>query len=333
VGALVALPWWVVNLRPAAAKALRSSGFVRHSLGPKGSLEAVLNWLYVFYQTMWGPALTLLVGAIAVTALVQWRRKRLQWTAAQGRAIALCLVAAGPTLLLSTMATNQNPRLIAPMLVPVAIAVALVASAAGWFRSRWGVLVGLGLMAVQLGLIVAPSPGAVQYKTADAAAETLLWGNPSTVLRREEQRDWAQLRSLVQAKGIQAPALVYLGGGSGLTAPAIAAPWVAANEPITVRWLWRYEYGTPDWSKLLAEVRASHVVLTGLEVSGSVGNKDAADNQYNRELMQRMATLPDFDGPLELRLGRFDQARFQVFVRRQGSQPEGEPKLPLLDLF
>ncbi len=331
-GIVVALPWWIFNAKPALAKAFRSSGYVRHSLGPKGSLGALAEWLHVFTETLVGPALMVLLLAILATVALKFSRRELTLNRTQGVAIAVCLVAALPTLVLSIWATNQNPRLIAPALLPLAIALGSLAALTGWTTSRWLAPAAIAIMTVQLVVMISPTPGNPRYQASDAIASALLWGNPSDVMQRDEQRDWAQLRALIRQKGIETPRIAYLGGGEGFTAPEIAAPWVLVQEPIDIRWIWRYEEGTLDWPQAIAAVTASNVVVTALDIRGNAANNDVLDNQHNAELIQRMAALPDFSGPFELRLGRFDPAKIVVFIKNS-SAPLPPSNRPKLDVF
>jgi Dolichyl-phosphate-mannose-protein mannosyltransferase len=329
VGILVMLPWWAFNAKPALAKAFRSSGYVRHSLGPKGSFGALSEWLHVFIQTMLGPALAALALALVVTVVVQFSRKVLRVDRAQWVAIAFCLMASLPTLVLATVATNQNPRLIAPSLLPLAIALGSLAALTGWTTSRGLTTTAMVVMTAQLVVMVSPTPGAARYQASDATADALLWGNPSDVMQRDEQRDWSQLRTLVQQQGVRAPAIAYLGSGEGLTAPELAAPWVLADEPLDLRWIWRYEEGDLDWDTAIAAVQASNVVVTALDITVNRANKDDLDNQHNAELIQRVAALPEFMGPFELKLGRFSPARILVFIKKPPTPlpPSNRPKL------
>ncbi len=350
----IALPWWLLNCRPAFAKAFRSSGFVRHSLGPKGSPEALLNWLYVFGQSLLGPALAVLMAVVLVTALIQWQRRTLVITRDQGLALTYCLVAALPTLILSTVATNQNPRLIAPVLLPLLVVIGVLATLTQWTSRRWLAAIATIYLGTQFTTVVSPTPHSPRYQQGDAASETLLWGNPSNVMQRAEQRDWRKLYELVQSElepserepsaprqfasgansDLAAPAIAYMGGGSGFTAPEIAAPWIRKNRPVALRWLWRYEAGTPNWDQIMESVAASHVVMTALDIGGNIGNKDDEDNRYNVDLIKRLAKLPYLKGPFVLNLGRFDTAQFIVFIRQPGAAPlPPDTALPKLDLF
>lgn len=321
VGTLVALPWWIFNFKPALAKAFKSGGYVRHSLGPKGSPEALGKWLYVFVQTMLGPALTLLVLAVLVTVLLRLVRKQLPIDTTQVTAIALCLSASLPLLATSAFATNQNPRLVAPALLPLAIAIGALAALTGWTTSRWLAATATALLCFQLAVMVSPSPNEPRYQTGDDTSKGLLWGNPTTVMRRSEQWDWSKLRDLALSRNIRQPAIAYLGASGGLTAPQIGSPWVMANEPAAVRWLWKFERGPFNWDKVMELVNASHIVVTAVDVTGSTADKQDVDNQYNAELVQRLQNSPQFDAPVELKLGRFDPARVIVFLRKSEMPP------------
>jgi len=333
LGLLITLPWWIFNFKPALAKAFRSGGFIRHSLGPKGSPEALGNWLYVFVQTLLGPALALLAVAIVVMFVLRLLNKRLRLDRFQVTAIGLCLVACLPTLVVGIVATNQNPRLIGHATLPLAIAIGVVAALTGWTTSRWLAATAAAIMAFQLAVMVSPTPGEARYQSGDAAASALLWGNPTNVMQRAEQWDWSKLRELVQANNITKPSIVYLGNGGGLTAPEIGTPWIMANDDAEIRWLWRYEDGEFSWDKTMASVRASNVVVTSPDVtSGIADRQDVNDNAYNVELIERLKGMPDFSEPMELMMGRFKPSKVIVFLRKPGTT-QAEPTTKKLDLY
>lgn len=330
----VMLPWWVFNFKPALAKAFLSGNFVRHSLGPKSSPETIVKWLNVFAQSVLGSALTLLTLAILATLLIKLIRKQLRIDATTVSAIAVCLAGTFPMLILAAFGTNHNPRLITPTLLPLAVAIGVIAALTHWTTSRWLAAITTAVFCFQLALMVSPSPGEPRYQSGDAASQQLLWGNPTMVMQRIDQWDWSQLWEICNARQIKSPLIAYLGNSRNFNPPQIGYPWVRANENIKVTWLWQYTFGQIDWDKVMGAVNASDVVLTAPNLVGrSVDNQDL-DNQHNTELVQRLQKDSQFSEPLELKMGRFEPVQVLVFLRKPEYSPPSVPlTTKLLDIF
>lgn len=330
---IVMLPWWAFNFKAALVKAFRSGGYVRHSLGTKGSLEALTNWFNVFTQSMLGTALALLALAIVATFALQLFHKQLKIEQATVSAIAVCFAGALPMLLMSTVSTNQNARLIAPTLLPLAVAIGAIAALTRWTTSKWLAAIATAAIAVQLVAIVSPTPGEPRYQTGDTASQKLLWGNPTMVMRRIDQWDWSGLREICQDHHIKSPLITYLGNDQTFNPPQIAFPWVRSNEDVKVKWLWQYVEGEIDWNKILESINASNVVLTVPNLIGEVTDNQHLDNQHNAELIQRLQQMPDFSEPIKLKMGRFKPVEVFVFLRQQPPAAPSIPPTGLADLF
>lgn len=330
----VMFPWWIFNFKPAIAKAFRSGGFARHSLGEERTLTTTLKWLNSFSQSMLGPALTLLAVAILVTLVVQLVRQQIQINDTQRTAILVCLAGALPMLILALLKTNHNVRLIGVTLIPLALAMGILAALTGWTTSRWLTLAVTVLLCSQLVVMVSPKLGEPRYQTGDAASKTLLWGNPTTVMRRQEQWDWSKVEVLCHEHQIQNPLIAYIGNADQLNPPSIAYPWVAKNKPAEVMWLWNGVVdGEINWDKVMAAVKASDVVLVAPKLVGNVADKQYLDNQHNVEFVQRMQNLPQFFSPVELKLGRFEPTQVLVFLHKPDQPPSSESPIRTLDIF
>jgi len=312
----VMLPWWVFNFKLALTKAFSSGRFFRHSLGPKGSVETLVKWLYVFAQSMLGPALTLLTLAILITFVVKLSRKRIKLDVTTSTAIAVCLAGALPLLIVAAFGTNHNVRLIAPTLFPLALAIGIIATATRWTTSRSLAAISAAIVGFQLTIILSSSSGEQRYHSGEAADQKLLWGNPTTVMLKAKQWDWSKLRQLCQDHQIPQPSIAYLGNTGTFNIPQITYPWIEAKEEIVVTWLWNYEKGLINWDTVMKSVDSSDVVLT---IPGLVGNpidKQYLDNQHNADLLQRLQNNPQFSQPVVLQMEPSEAAQVLVFFRK-----------------
>lgn len=325
LGIGVMSPWWVINFVPTVKKAFRSSGFVAHSLGPRGAPETLLKWSYGFVQTMLGPALALLTLAILVVFLVRQFRnaKGLNW--GQGTAILLGLAGAVPMLITGAFATNHNFRLIAPALVPLAITVGGLAAMTGWTTSRGLSAVATVLLGFQLTVMLSPSANDGSYQKGDLAGQTLHWGNPTTVMQRSEQWNWFLLKRLCDDRQLKDPLIAYLGADGAFNVPQIARPWVESNEPVRLNWLWNDREGSIDWNRLQRFVAASDVVLTAPNLVGGEIDRQRFDNQHNAEMAALLQNNPQFAPPIELQMGRLRPTQVLVFLRKPTQPPAPIP--------
>jgi len=124
--------------------------------------------------------------------------------------------------------------------------------------------------------------------------------------------------------GLRAPSISYLGGGRQLNPEAIQYPWIkrvgstgdsVLNFP-NVNWLWRYEDKVIDWQQVIASAESSDIVLTPPEYRGEARLKENLDNQFNAEFSHRVSSLPDFRGPIQLTVGRFEAITLDVFAKK-----------------
>ncbi|HEY9644834.1 MAG TPA: glycosyltransferase family 39 protein [Chroococcidiopsis sp.] len=318
---LVMLPWWGFNLIPAVNKAFRSGGNINDALGPRGAPETLIKWFYVFAQSILGPALTVLVLLILATFAIQAVRKQLNISFTQTSALWMCFAGALPLPLIAMFGVNHNPRLIAPLLLPLAVAIGIIAVLSRWAGSKWLGAIATAMICYQLVIMVSPTPGDPRYQAGDAATTDLNWGNPSNVMQRTEQWDWSTLYQLCQQKGIDTPDIAYLGLADTLNPPQINYPWVLAGKSVKVISLWITSDGPIDWDQVMKRATSRNVVIT--VPGGYVGDPyydrlvgtEQSSNQHNAELAERMAANPDFSGPFDLSLGRFTPISVSVFLK------------------
>lgn len=333
LGFVVALPWWAVNVRRALGHVLSSSGYTRHSLGPKGSVEAITRWLYAFAQSALGPAITIFVIAILVTCLVQGLKRTWRVDRTAATAILVCLAGALPMQLLSMFGTNQNTRLFSATLVPLALAIGILFVTTGWSQRLWGRAIAVAIICFQLAVMVSPSGNSPFYQEGDAASKTVMWGNPTSVMRRSEQWDWQPLRQLCLAENITNPLITYMGNANTFNSPQIALPWVKANEEVRVRWLWNGARGAIDWNTVAGLIDSSDVVVTAQNLVGEKLDRQHIDNQHNAELIQKLEQDTRFRGPFPLAMGRYEPVELTVFLRHSNSPKAIAPDLKTDQLF
>ena len=307
VGLLVLTPWWAVNFRAALSYALFAGSYVDHSLGPLSSPVTWIKWLNVLCQTVTGPALFWLITAILGVALVKQFRQRLSLSPAQQTALWICGIGALSSPLLSFVGSNHNPRLITPSLLPFAIAVGVLASATGWTTQRWMRAIAAIAISFQCLVLVSPSPDAPLYKVGDRASKSLLWGNPTSVMRRQDLWDWSQLKSLCDQSGLTKPKIAYLGDGGDLSPTQIQFPWVQSGKTITVKPLWRPGDNYTTVEELIRTAAEKDVIIT-------VPAWEQDRNPYNREFARVAPNVLTDWTVAEVTLGRIKPTRVLVLL-------------------
>lgn len=329
LGIAILLPWWSLNWKPAWEFARYSAQFVRSSVGPAGHPYTLLKWQSVVVQTGFGIPVALLVLSIIITFLVQLWRKRIQLDRTQVTALCVCASGFVPLWLLAATGDNHNPRLIAPSFFPLMTAIGILAAIACWTTDRWLSATATVLLVSQLLITIAPSPGDPQYKSAKAglagapwrkgATERLLQLNPASVMRRSDQWDWTQLRSLCLQRQLTQPKVAYLGNIDRINSPQINFPWIQAEQNISVTELWRSASGEPiDWSKIMGIVRDSDVIITQPVHQDTFSPKEAGatDSQHNNELIVQVRATGEFE-EVPLKMGRFEPVELVAFVKKE----------------
>jgi hypothetical protein len=320
---LMMLPWWVFNYRAAISKAFRSGGNDAHALGPKGSIETLLKWLYVVAQSMLGQPLTILAVGVIAICLVQYLRKSLQLDLQTKTALWVCWAGALPLPIIAALGSNHNPRLVSSALIPLAIAMGVLFAVIQRHKIPLLKTIAATLLCFQFAVMLSPTPGSPRYQAGDAASQTLLWGNATTTMQREEQWDWSELKRITEHHQIESPKIGYLGAGADLSPTQIAFPWASTGEKVRVDPLWEGNEGTIVWNNVMETALSQDLVLTvpsfthlldpQLEVYQLAERKK---NQHNLDLAERLQNHPGFAPPLEIEVGRFEPVTVLIFLRQ-----------------
>ena len=311
VGLLVMLPWWAFNFRAALSYALFSGNYVDHSLGPRTDPVTWLNWLYMLYQTVLGPAMFCFVVAVVISALLHRRLRQHRvplLSSSQSSALWVCWVGALATPALSWVGSNHNPRLITGSMIPFVVAIGVLAAATGWTTRRWLMLSAVALVGFQSWVLVMPDLGNPLYKTGDAASVALNWGNPTSVMRRSDLWNWSSLKELADEQGLMRPSIVYLGGGGSLTPTQIRFPWVKAGENVTVEPLWQFSSETRTTDDLISAAVEQDIVIT-------VPTWDHDNNALNAAFAEGAATALSDWRAHDLSLGQQTPTTVRVWLR------------------
>ncbi|MBT9317526.1 glycosyltransferase family 39 protein [Leptothoe spongobia TAU-MAC 1115] len=315
---MVMAPWWVLNGQAALEKAFSSGGNVRDALGPEGELGTLLHWGYVFLQSITGPIVGGLAGAIAVSfcfKLCVLRQSSLDRS--QQLALVVCLAGAIPLACIAAFGVNHNPRLIAPLLLPLGLAVGLMVYDLGWLTHKLMAPVAIVMIVAQVSVMLLPQGGSDRYQEGDTFAQTHNWGNPTSVMRLEEQWDWSLLHELATQYQMDTPKIGYLGSAKTLNPSQLLLPWVMADETANIVQLWNFTTGPIDWHPLMKRAMTKDILITFVpEPLSTVDNFAAIENQYNLEFSERIANTGQFMPLKILEMGKFSTSKVHVFLRK-----------------
>lgn len=316
IGALVALPWWAINIGPALSYARYSGNFVRHSLG-SSLTDEVPRWLGQFVDSELGPASAIFVASVVLVVVVGRviNRVMLRLDHSQLTILLICFITPVPLIVSQFVGGNANTWHIAPALIFLSVGIGLLVPAARWVSVRWLPLGAALALSSQLLMLLIPSLTTVVYPTNSALFDVPPW----LVMARQEQWDWGSLRDLAESRRLPHPSISFLGSARELNPPAIAFPWATHHVSVQVTWLWRYEDGPIDWTAVMKSVEASDIVLTPPSYLGDRSNKEDLDNQYNAEFVGRLLLDPRFEGPVSLVVGRYEPVKVAIFVRRSSA--------------
>ena len=103
--------------------------------------------------------------------------------------------------------------------------------------------------------------------------------------------------------------------------PQINLPLAKRNLKADVRLLWRYEMGPMDWEKLMQAAAECDVVVTAPGFVGRIATKNHLDNEHNAEFVRRLEQDGRFEGPVRMKIGKYDPVELVIFFRR--SAPSG----------
>jgi len=321
IALFVAGPWWVLNIKSSLAYAGYARDFVRNSLGPP-SLGTWMRWLSTVFQGLLGHGVSILIGFVLLSYFVRAiLKKETILDPFQKVALGACACAGVPIVLAQLSGTNHLLRHITPAVVPLAIVIGVLADRTGWAH-QWatnvfsGVLFGAqALMLVSP--VVIPNTGPLDIGFVNGSL-------PWRTMIRFDQWDWKPVQEISDGCGLTSPKIAYLGGGREFDPPAMQYPWVTAATATRsaafalpdVTWLWRYEDGPLDWSKVMSDARQSDIVLTAPHYVGEVKNKEDLDNHYNADFADRLSRDAGFGGPVRIKMGRFEPVEMDLFLRK-----------------
>jgi len=310
LAACVSGPWWLLNLKAAIAYAAYARGFVRNSLGSP-SLPTWGRWLGTASEALLGYAITSIVVLIVVISVREaLQRKRTLLSAVQKLGLVACACAGLPIVLMQLSGTNHLLRHISPSLIPLGIAVGIVAGNLDWVHSWSAAVILGGLFLLQLGTLIYP----MIFVNRDAVDPGLPNGSlPWRIMSLQDQWDWTPVEKIADQCGLSDPKIAYAGNGRALNQPQIQMPWARKGNPSEVTWLWRYEDGPIDWRKIMDKISQSDLVVTAPGYVGELSDREDLDNHYNSDLASRVSQSGQFRDPVELNLGRFAPVKVLVF--------------------
>ncbi len=314
LGAIFALPWWILNARDAFWLASYARNYIRHSLGPP-SFETWLRLLSSVAQSVIGVPLVILAILIIVSStLGHFKSVDKRKNNIQKMALWVSFLSGVPLLFAILTGTNHNLRYITPALIPFAIGLGLLFDRTQKIHARFSVVISGMLFFIQLVMIMVPAVHPVVFPLhAKASIERPPW----LVMARLEQWDWNQLREAARGYGLEEPSVSFLGNGRAFNLAQIMYPWYVHMERVPkVKWLWRYEDGPINLDKIMDSINDSDIVLTAPHYVGEEADKQDLDNQYNDEFARRLGTDSEFEGPIRIRMGRFEPIDIAVFVNK-----------------
>ena len=331
---LVAGPWWLLNAKAAFGFAKWARSDVRFSLGP-ASQGTWARWFSAVLQGLLGHGVSLIIGLVLLACFYKAIiRKETILDPLQKRAIEACVFAGLPLVLSQLFGVDYALRLISAVVIPIAIAVGVLADKTGWARRSVTMAISSLLFLGQLVMIVWPvlSPNNHLVGPGLFNIGVLPW----RVMARADQWAWRPVQDISHNCGLDDPKISYLGNGQAFNLPQIEYPWAvkalstksAAVDFPAVTWLWRYEEGPIDWQKVVGLAAQSDIVVTAPNYVGRYEDRENLDNQYNTEFADRLTKDPRFKGPIHIEMGRFEPVDVLLFVN-QGltCQPQGQAKV------
>jgi 4-amino-4-deoxy-L-arabinose transferase-like glycosyltransferase len=317
---LVAAPWWLKNLGAALSYTKFAREQPRNSLGAP-SLLTWAKWLGTVVVSLIGPAISILIVLVVMLAIRKIMiKKEVFLCPARRAALLACVCAVLPLVALQLSGTNHLLRYLCPAVIPLAIAVGVLADVTRWVRSRAAMAISYALALAQVIMIVAP----VVFPNKQPVDPGFYNGGlPWRIMVRFDQWDWKPLRNITQNCGLEKPKISFLGMGRPLNPPQLLYPWFLAGaspsdksgfpEPL---WLWHYEQGPLDWQQLMSSAHHSDIVLTAPTFLGQATDRQDLDNQHNHEFAERLAADPVFQPPIRVAMGRFEPVEVLVSVKK-----------------
>lgn len=335
LGVAIALPWWLRNGKTALAYSRYASNFAAHSLGAPWAPATVGQWLLVVAQVSLGLGVTVL--GLAVLAGGGWRLSRgAGGVSPRLGAIAVCL---GGCLLLplaSLSSLNHNPRLVAPMLFPLALAIALGVDGLGWTgrRAAWLAIAPLAVQGVVLFESLARSPRLHERSgwlellpVRTAAMRPVTFNGVARTFPLQPQWDWGPTMAAMRSRGLADPAIAYVLTQWQVSPPEIQYPWLRATrrEPVVTPLLsGPVPLAAIDWGEVEAIAARQDAVVALAFLKDR--NRDLPEARINRAFVERFSRRSDFAPPVRVPLLSGDDPPIAaiVFFKRRRSALPGE---------
>jgi hypothetical protein len=232
------------------------------------------------------------IGVAAALTLLFVTTRRAT-TPEQRRAVVLACAASVPLIVLAFASNVFVPRHFAPALIPLVIVVAVTLEHA---RPVVRVVVAMAVLA-QIAFVPLP---------------------------RVEQTDWSRLRAIIPESNLR---IAFLGGWPSLSPPEIRYAWRRGGDDAEVAWLWRFEDGPIDWSRVMKTVTESDVVLVvspdaRMPVDARLEVDENIDNRHNAEFIARLERSGVVRGPERFVIGT--RHRVELLLYRPKTRPSAQ---------
>lgn len=316
VAALVAWPLYLFNgARYLSYAQLAAVDWTAHGLLHDGPIDFIVQWVRLQAEWVVGPLLLLAFALAGLTALLALPRGR---AAGGGTArlappligIGLCLLVVGPLLGAHLIGQNQNPRLLAPAMVPLAVLFALLLHLAA--SRLLNILVALLLVGQAAG-IAAFIPLRDEWAGPDITR-----GLAAISGRYNPMCRYDPVMERLDALGLTAPRIAQVGGDFGFNHVQIAYPWYRAGRSVTVLPLHETLPPEPDWPRVMDTLASQDAVLV-LDVESPPRRERKVfppelPNRFNASVLAHMATDGRFRDQGPIVLGAVPPCRVRLFL-------------------
>lgn len=290
LGFIIFLPWYILNFKTVMYFLFNvTATFARHSSGDVSLFQKIFNILNIYLFETIGFCVSIIMLAISITFIVKFRKidnslKKL---------ILIFLIGTFTIIFLDFFTTNDQPRHLAPSLLPLLLATGILGDYIGLTKNKLITVILCFLFSFQITFFILP----LQKYTS-------------------EQWNWEPLRQLSLEYNLKNPSISHLGNASAFNPPQIIYPWIRVNERVNEKWLWRYEDGEINWQETTKLINDSDIVLTIPDYIGDPNDKQNLDNQHNNELVKKLQNNSKFNSPLVLKMGSNHDVKIFVFIKK-----------------
>lgn len=233
--------------------------------------------------------------------------RSLQWSP-QLWAIGVCAGGIVPLCFASLNGLNHNPRLVAPILLPLILAIAIALDRLGWTRRLGASGRAIAPLAIQAIVIfqplfhLSPLPDWAQLTPVYHPAMAPIWfSKPADVMVVQAQWNWTPLMRLALQRGDEHPDIAYFLWNWQLEPPVIQYPWRRDRHfepPVTQLLEPRGTRHPIAWSTLL-ERAARHSIVIALDFRDA-SQRDRPAARLNHEFIQRFSRQAGYGRPIAL---------------------------------